>query len=223
MGLAKQIVLTAHKSSAHEALLALDRRLDELTAVVGPRGFPAPLVDLPTRLYLLRRSALLTPGRSMHSLLVVQHPDDILALRLLFLTGPSTTCLGMIPNRLDIFREQQRLSYLPLDIALQSELCLVLDVWTEIFVWYGRSAERLLPAALTYVKSITSNRFPAPYVKSFKEGSSMARYLQVLPSQPGPLDSGTQRPTRMVSETFSDSGRTLSRAVPRVVAKILPN
>ena len=94
---------------------------------------------------------------------------------------------------------------MPLEtLSLQSENVLLLDQQTDILIWEGKSAgdqsSLLVQAARELALERSNNRFPRPCVLSFKEKSSMARWLlcRLIPSH-------------------QDSKESISRTFPEVI------
>lgn len=181
--IAKRLVSAARDNPMPDAMLPdLDARVKRLLAVaVVPTvpALPSSVVTLPRWLYLLRRGPLLSA--------VLQHEDDIEALRVLFLHASLPTALRLLQPELyvcaqDLASGAIGFMHAPLeDLMLQSDLVLFLDRHTDIFVWIGRSvsasvAAKLQEACLVRAAS-ERHRFPAPLVQVFSEGSSMARWL----------------------------------------------
>lgn len=72
----------------------------------------------------------------------------------------------------------------PLEIfALQSNKVVLLDHQTDLFLWIGRNVPPAVASiqkakCYEFIQQITKERFPHPQVQEFKEGTSMARWIQ---------------------------------------------
>lgn len=121
--------------------------------------------------------------------------DDIDYVRNLFLNSNFEDCKHFIEPTLYTVEEIQNEKNLrssfslvptPLEIfALQSNKILLLDYQTVILIWIGRSLDSTLVSlqkekCMEFIKQVSKSRFPHPQVREFKEGSSMARWLQCL-------------------------------------------
>lgn len=181
--IAKRLVSAARDQPQPDAMLPdLDERVKRLLGVAvvpSVAALPSPLLPVPRLLFLLRRGPLLSA--------VLQHEDDIDALRVLFLHASLPTAMRLLQPELYVCVQDAATGAIafiaaPLeDLMLQSDLVLFLDRHTDIFVWTGRSvsasvATRLQEACLARAAAERS-RFPAPQVQFFGEGSSMARWL----------------------------------------------
>ena len=183
--LAKRFISAARGRPQPDAMLPeLDRRVRQLlnfANVALPSELPVTLAPLPRLLFLLRRGPLLSA--------VLQHEDDIDALRVLFLQAAYGPALRLVQPELYVCSEgaapgEVKWEAAPLeDLMLQSDLVLMLDRHTDVFIWAGRSvlpslANRLQAACIArLISGEYAHRFPAPHVQSFAEGSSMARWL----------------------------------------------
>lgn len=195
--LAKRLVAAARARPQPDAMLPeLDRRLRLLLAFAGaaPHALPPALQPLPRLLFLARRGPLLSA--------VLQHEDDIDALRVLFLQAAYAPALRLLQPELFVAAESAAgaVTFEPApleDLMLQSDVVLLLDRHTDVFVWTGRAvlppvAARLHAACAARAAEGAdfAQRFPAPHVQSFAEGSSMARWLlcALVPSHKDPRD-----------------------------------
>jgi len=139
---------------------------------------PGNLVALPLKIFMLRRGPLLGP--------ILQHSDDIDFVRCLFLNVGFEDCKRIIQPQLMMgFLNQEGFWNVPMaDLALQSDKILFLDHHTHIFIWSGsltidnHDFEIIGENCASMAKNILKQRFPIPEILSFKEGSSMARWLQ---------------------------------------------
>ena len=150
---------------------------------------------MPRHIFHLLRGPCLGP--------VAQHPDDISCVRALFLESDLQVCRNiMSPGLLylskdELLRSKQRnrdqenrckvaFKQAPLEtLALQPNWILLLDHFTEIFVWSGiemKGAE-FNPVREQLLKTLKKRsrelkRYPLPSVFAFFEGDSMARWLE---------------------------------------------
>ncbi|KAH7365154.1 hypothetical protein KP509_18G011400 [Ceratopteris richardii] len=186
---------------AKSAADALDMRssVDERAKQIGMKlgktlnksklySFPNELPKLGEILFHLRRGPLL--GN------IIGHEDERVILRNIFLQSSFDLSLRMLSPRVLMHRESGTFEELPAyDLAMQSNTAIVLDHGTDIFIWMGSdlSADETqsaaaLAACRTLVEELTEQRFPAPRVLVFKEGTSQARYLQsrLIPAHKDP-------------------------------------
>eukprot|EP01114_Cavostelium_apophysatum_P002146 TRINITY_DN11871_c0_g1_i2.p1 TRINITY_DN11871_c0_g1~~TRINITY_DN11871_c0_g1_i2.p1 ORF type:complete len:924 (-),score=187.79 TRINITY_DN11871_c0_g1_i2:24-2708(-) len=190
--LAKKFVLEARKKQdVDEVLDELDKSLRNIAINCGTKDkrlyqFSRELAPLPRKIFLLRRGPMLGP--------ILQHPDDIDFLRSLFLNGNLDDCKRLIEPPLfmvytdapaeDDVDDSASFLQVPLeDLALQSNKILLLDHHTDIFLWSGMevAGEAFASKRQTCLRRAAAackHRFPRPHVMQFKEGSSMARWLQ---------------------------------------------
>jgi hypothetical protein len=206
---AKRLVAIARGRPQPDAVLPdLDRRLAQVLAFAGAAAvpaLPAALSLLPRLFFMLRRGPLLSA--------VLQHEDDIDALRSLFLHAGHNAALRLLQPDLFVCSEEEQeggggvlFTPAPLeDLMLQSDLVLLLDRHTDAFVWTGRHvpparAARLQAAARAKIDADTE-RFPAPQLQAFSEGSSMARWLvcALVPSHKDPRDAQFAAVPRLAS------------------------
>lgn len=188
----------ASARSASDALVMrtnVDERTKQISQKFGKalsnsklQSFPSELPRLAEILFHLRRGPLLGG--------IVGHEDERIVLRNLFLQASFDLSLRMLSPRVLMHREGGTFEELPAyDLAMQSDAAIVLDHGTCIFIWMGldlAADEKLSAAALaacrTLVEELTEQRFPAPRVLTFKEGTSQARYLQsrLIPAHKDP-------------------------------------
>lgn len=151
------------------------------------------------RMFSLRRGPLLGP--------LFQHIDDIFYARKMFLEGNLEESFRLLePTLLMISATEQEDSPIDLqivpseDLAMQSNKILILDQQSELFVWTGGlvprlfsnlTLERMKDSCQSETQNRSQFRFPQPSVLQFKEGSSMARWLQcrLVPSHKDSPDS----------------------------------
>lgn len=192
----KRTVASAKTASdAVDMRANVDERTKQITLKLGKalnksklRSFPSELPRLGEILFHLRRGPLLGS--------IVGHEDERVVLRNLFLQASFDLSLRMLSPRVLMHREGGTFEELPAyDLAMQSNTAIVLDHGTDIFIWMGSDLaydETLSAAALaacrTLVEELTEQRFPAPRVLTFKEGTSQARYLQsrLIPAHKDP-------------------------------------
>lgn len=192
----KRVVLQAKSpSDAREMRLAIDEKIKDITAKYGIqlpklklRRFPKELSVLPEYLFHLRRGPLLGG--------IVGHEDERSVLRNLFLQASFDLSLRMLAPRVLMHREGGTFEELPAyDLAMQSDAAVVLDHGTDVFIWLGADlasqdgkSAAALAACRTLAEELTEERFPAPRILSFKEGSSQARYLgsRLIPAHKDP-------------------------------------
>ncbi|KAI5061767.1 hypothetical protein GOP47_0024272 [Adiantum capillus-veneris] len=182
-------------SDALDMRASIDERTKQIAIKLGKplnksklRCFPSELPKLGEILFHLRRGPLL--GN------IVGHEDERVVLRNLFLQASFDLSLRMLSPRVLMHREGGTFEELPAyDLAMQSNAAIVLDHGTDIFIWMGSdlSADEThsaaaLAACRTLVEELTDQRFPAPRVLTFKEGTSQARYLQsrLIPAHKDP-------------------------------------
>jgi len=143
------------------------------------RALPEEVSVLASRLYSLERGPLLGD--------VLGHPDERRALQARFLSASPPLASIILSPSLYVYGGNGSFTQLPaVDLAMLSDAVLVLDHATEIFIWTG--LERVEgtsegPSAEVqgevdaFVETLCQERFPYPVIRSFKEGSSMSRYL----------------------------------------------
>ncbi|GJN05384.1 hypothetical protein PR202_ga23005 [Eleusine coracana subsp. coracana] len=117
-------------------------------------------------------------------------------LRNLFLNASFDLSLRMMAPRCIMHREGGTFEELPAyDLAMQSNAAVVLDHGTDIFIWLGAElavqegqSAAALAACRTLAEELSEQRFPAPRILSFKEGSSQARYFvsRLIPAHKDP-------------------------------------
>lgn len=182
-------------SDAMDMRISVDERVKDIASKLGSsmnksklRRFPSELPRLAEILFHLRRGPLLGS--------ILGHEDERMVLRNLFLQASFDLSLRMLSPRVLMHRQGGTFEELPaFDLAMQSDAAVVLDHGTDVFIWMGSDLaadETLSAAALaacrTLVEELTEQRFPAPRVLSFKEGTSQARYLQarLIPAHKDP-------------------------------------
>ncbi|XP_077240522.1 sec23/Sec24 protein transport family protein [Tasmannia lanceolata] len=194
--IAKRTILQAKTSSdAINMRLTVDERVKDIAFKFGsqlPKSklyrFPKELSTLPENLFHLRRGPLLGS--------IIGHEDERSVLRNLFLNASFDLSLRMVAPRCLMHREGGTFEELPAyDLAMQSDAAVVLDHGTDVFIWLGaelgaedgRSASALA-ACRTLAEELTEERFPAPRILAFKEGSSQARYFvsRLIPAHKDP-------------------------------------
>ncbi|CAL9782278.1 unnamed protein product [Musa acuminata subsp. burmannicoides] len=194
--IAKRTVLHAKNfSDAIDMRLTVDERVKDIALKFGsqlPKSklfrFPNELSTLPESLFHLRRGPLL--GN------IIGHEDERSVLRNLFLNASFDLSLRMLAPRCLMHREGGTFEELPAyDLAMQSNAAVVLDHGTDLFIWLGAElaaqegkSAAALAACRTLAEELTENRFPAPRILAFKEGSSQARYFvsRLIPAHKDP-------------------------------------
>jgi len=194
--IAKRAVLQANNpSDAASMRLAIDERIKDITSKFGTQvpkvklqRFPKELSLLPEYLFHLRRGPLFGS--------IIGHEDERSVLRNLFLQASFDLSLRMLAPRALMHREGGTFEELPAyDLAMQSDAAVVLDHGTDVFIWLGADlaaqegkSAAALAACRTLAEEITEQRFPAPRILSFKEGSSQARYIssRLIPAHKDP-------------------------------------
>ncbi|XP_009405449.2 protein transport protein SEC23 A [Musa acuminata AAA Group] len=194
--IAKRTLLHAKTfSDAIDMRLTVDERVKDISVKYGsqlPKSrlyrFPQELSTLPESLFHLRRGPLL--GN------IVGHEDERSVLRNLFLNASFDLSLRMLAPRCLMHRDGGTFEELPAyDLAMQSNVAVVLDHGTEIFIWLGAElaaqegkSAAALAACRTLAEELTEHRFPAPRILAFKEGSSQARYFvsRLIPAHKDP-------------------------------------
>ncbi|CAL9763698.1 unnamed protein product [Musa acuminata subsp. burmannicoides] len=194
--IAKRTLLHAKTfSDAIDMRLTVDDRVKDIAVKYGsqlPKSrlyrFPQELSTLPESLFHLRRGPLL--GN------IVGHEDERSVLRNLFLNASFDLSLRMLAPRCLMHRDGGTFEELPAyDLAMQSNVAVVLDHGTEIFIWLGAElaaqegkSAAALAACRTLAEELTEHRFPAPRILAFKEGSSQARYFvsRLIPAHKDP-------------------------------------
>lgn len=194
--IAKRAVLQANNpSDAVNMRLAIDERIKDITSKFGTQvpkvklqRFPKELSLLPEYLFHLRRGPLFGS--------IIGHEDERSVLRNLFLPASFDLSLRMLAPRVLMHREGGTFEELPAyDLAMQSDAAVVLDHGTDVFIWLGADlavqegkSAAALAACRTLAEEITEQRFPAPRILSFKEGSSQARYIlsRLIPAHKDP-------------------------------------
>lgn len=194
--IAKRTVLQAKTSSdAVDMQPTIDERVKDIALKFGSQlpklklyRFPKELSLLPESLFHLRRGPLLGG--------IIGHEDERSVLRNLFLHASFDLSLRMVAPRCLMHREGGTFEELPAyDLAMQTDAAVVLDHGTDVFIWLGaelaaqegRSAATLA-ACRTLAEELTEQRFPAPRILAFKEGSSQARFFvsRLIPAHKDP-------------------------------------
>jgi hypothetical protein len=172
-------------------------------------NLPAPLLPLPRLLFSLRQSALLSD--------VLQHDDDIDALRCLYIDAPFDAALRMqSPELLMLDSAQPELfQMIACDItALRSDCVLLFDEHISLFVWRGANATGAMhEAAMHRAHALAANRFPRPSIMSFDEHASMARWLRARlnPSHQDPWHDQIRQSPQLASLAPEQRRQLLSR------------
>ncbi|KAK3160752.1 hypothetical protein QOZ80_1BG0063990 [Eleusine coracana subsp. coracana] len=192
----KRTVLRARTASdAIDMRLSIDERVKDIALKFGSQApksklyrFPKELASLPECLFHLKRGPLLGS--------IVGHEDERSVLRNLFLNASFDLSLRMMAPRCIMHREGGTFEELPAyDLAMQSNAAVVLDHGTDIFIWLGAElavqegqSAAALAACRTLAEELSEQRFPAPRILSFKEGSSQARYFvsRLIPAHKDP-------------------------------------
>jgi protein transport protein SEC23 len=194
--IAKKTVLKAKSvRDLADMRASVDERLKDIAQKFGNtlpksklRSFPASLAKLPELLFHLRRGPLLGS--------IIGHEDERAVYRSLYLQAGFDLSLRMMAPRLLMHRGAGTFEELPAhDLALQSNAVIVLDHGTDFFIWTGldiaadeAQSAGSQAACLTLAHELTEQRFPAPRLLAFKEGSSQARYLKarLIPAHKDP-------------------------------------
>ncbi|XP_068662198.1 protein transport protein SEC23 A-like [Aristolochia californica] len=194
--IAKRTVLLAQTASdARDMRLTVDERVKDIAQKFGyqqPKSklyhFPKEISSIPEILLHLRRGPLLGS--------ILGHEDERSVLRNLFLNASFDLSLRMVAPRCLMHREGGTFEELPAyDLAMQSDAAVVLDHGTDVFIWLGMElaakegkSAAALAACRTLAEELTEQRFPAPRILAFKEGSSQARYFvsRLIPAHKDP-------------------------------------
>ena len=134
------------------------------------------------RLFHLRRGPLLGP--------IMQHPDDINAIRMMFLQSNLVDSMRIIKPVLLSFDYNGEFEQLPLEtLALQSGRILMLDHHTHVFIWSGKAVKGIEYEVYRDVcreraANMCKYRLPCAEVLVFEENTSQARWLEcrLIPS-----------------------------------------
>lgn len=191
--IAKRSVLMATKiDSISDVLEDLDDQVKSISEKFGRKEssadgndvyhLPPSLSPLPSLLFHLRRGPLLGP--------ILQHPDDIACIRLLFLSSSVVDALRLIRPSILSFNSEGAFEELPLEVfALQSNRILMMDTHTDIFVWSGKDVcgpefDIFREACVSKAVQTCEGRLPSPRILQFTEGSSASRWLacRLIPS-----------------------------------------
>ncbi|KAK1281092.1 hypothetical protein QJS04_geneDACA004692 [Acorus gramineus] len=194
--IAKRTLLHGKTSSdAIDMRVTVDERVRDMALKFGsqqPKSklyrFPKELSSLPENLFHLRRGPLLGS--------IVGHEDERSVLRNLFLNASFDLSIRMLAPRCLMHREEGTFEELPAyDLSMQSDAAVVLDHGTDVFIWLGAElaaqegkSAAALAACRTLAEELTEQRFPAPRILAFKEGSSQARYFvsRLIPAHRDP-------------------------------------
>jgi len=141
------------------------------------RALPTELAPLAERMYHLARGPMLGE--------ILGHHDERRALQARFLHAPPRLADKILLPVLYVLRgESDFVEVPPMTLAMQSKDLLLLDHGTDIFIWVGNTlsqdtarASAALTVALDWAEDLSRNRFPKPVIRSFREGSSMARFM----------------------------------------------
>jgi len=192
----KRTVLRARTASdAIDMRLSIDERVKDIALKFGTQApksklyrFPKELASLPECLFHLKRGPLLGS--------IIGHEDERSVLRNLFLNASFDLSLRMLAPRCIMHREGGTFEELPAyDLVMQSNAAVVLDHGTDIFIWLGAElaaqegqSAAALAACRTLAEELSEQRFPAPRILSFKQGSSQARYFvsRLIPAHKDP-------------------------------------
>ncbi|XP_039847425.1 protein transport protein SEC23-like [Panicum virgatum] len=192
----KRTVLRARTASdATDMRLSIDERVNDIAFKFGTQApksklyrFPKELASLPECLFHLKRGPLLGS--------IIGHEDERSVLRNLFLNASFDLSLRMLAPRCIMHREGGTFEELPVyDLVMQSNAAVVLDHGTDIFIWLGAElaaqegqSAATLAACRTLAEELSEQRFPAPRILSFKQGSSQARYFvsRLIPAHKDP-------------------------------------
>jgi hypothetical protein len=185
---AKKAALDAQSGAVgpKEACARVEARVLDVADVFTPRvpdsgvlhdPFPRELGAFAEAMYHLLRGPMLGT--------LAGHEDERAAMRQLFLGAGEAMARSMLVPRLYVWRGGDAFEEVPpADLALRSVDVLVLDHGTDVFVWVGHGvaahAERLgvaKGAASRHAATLAAGRFPVPKVRTFREGSSQARYM----------------------------------------------
>lgn len=153
------------------------------------RTIPACVEAVVLQLFLLRRGPMLGP--------ILQHSDDIDCIRCHFLQAEYATCARILQPAFYNVHADGTLVQVPIeDVALRPNRVLLLDHFTDVFVWSGRNTvgpefDAMRARAQAVALELSGCRFPRPYVMQFGEGHSMARWLlcRLIPSHKDSLES----------------------------------
>jgi len=186
--IAKKTILKARKLPSSKVLQELDEDIKKISDYCTKQNndvIPQHIDSLRKKLFILRRGTML--GH------ILQNPDEIDYIRTLFLYSDYEDSLRLLEPILyeTVFNQDgEYLNVLPLeDLALQSNLILLLDNHNDIFIWSGKEVsgpefDGKREKILIYAKSISKNRIPNPRILNFIEGDPDSRFLQsrLIPS-----------------------------------------
>eukprot|EP00301_Raphidiophrys_heterophryoidea_P004533 c11963_g1_i3.p1 GENE.c11963_g1_i3~~c11963_g1_i3.p1 ORF type:complete len:396 (-),score=105.69 c11963_g1_i3:1182-2369(-) len=183
---AKRIALQAYKHSTHEAIKSLIGRVKHIASAFGQffpnysgrdvHVVPPELSELVYLLYMMRIGPMLG--------VLLQHEDNIAALQCLFIHAPPAASLRLLlPDVLMCGPSGSQQYVMCETLALQSDYVLLVDHQTDIFIWSGRNTatpefDRVRAQCEEFANKVASQRYPCAVIKTFKEGASMARWLQ---------------------------------------------
>ncbi|KAF3789123.1 transport protein SEC23-1 [Nymphaea thermarum] len=192
----KRALLHAKNSAeASDMRFTIDERVKDISLRFGTQisnskfhRFPKELSMLPENLFHLRRGPLLGS--------IIGHEDERSVLRNIFLNASFDLSVRMLAPRCLMHCEGGTFEELPAyDLAMQSDAAVVLDHGTDVFIWLGADLAAqeaknaaALAACKTLAEELTEQRFPAPRILAFKEGSSQARYFvsRLIPAHKDP-------------------------------------
>lgn len=120
----------------------------------------------------------------------MQHPDDINAIRMMFLQSNLVDSMRIIKPVLLSFDYNGEFEQLPLEtLALQSGRILMLDHHTHVFIWSGKAVKGIEYEVYRDVcreraANMCKYRLPCAEVLVFEENTSQARWLEcrLIPS-----------------------------------------
>jgi hypothetical protein len=145
------VLLARNASDAIDMRLSIDERVKDIALKFGSQAlksklyrFPNELVSLPECLFHLKRGPLLGS--------IVGHEDERSVLQNLFLNASFDLSLRMMAPRCIMHREGGTIEELPAyDLAMQSNVAVVLDHGTDIFIWLVCFSEPSSPFCLSFV------------------------------------------------------------------------
>lgn len=172
------------------------------------------LVELPKMLFHLRRGTLLGP--------LLQHPDDMDFVRMLFLRANRMDAQRLLLPSLLSFNSTGRFEELPLEtLGLQSNRILFLDHHTQVLVWSGAHVagpafDVFRSACQQRAAANSANRLPCPRVLVFKERSSAARWMQcrLIPSHKDPIEQQRLSFPQVAALSAEDMRELVSKFTP---------
>mmetsp|Transcript_19608 Transcript_19608/g.75269 ORF Transcript_19608/g.75269 Transcript_19608/m.75269 type:complete len:749 (-) Transcript_19608:25-2271(-) len=192
--ISKRYVLEARKKPQDrldDVTESLDKAASRMLArAAEANGSIPPCVEaVVLQLFLLRRGPMLGP--------ILQHSDDIDCVRCLFLQAEFSSCSRILqPAFFNVLADGTLQQVRIENVALRPNRVLLLDHFTDIFIWSGRNTvgpefDAMRARANTLALEMSAARFPRPYVMQFGEGHSMARWLlcRLVPSHKDPRES----------------------------------